>query len=382
MKISIVTETFLPSTDGVVTRLRASIDYLIDQGHEIQVIAPDLGVRSYRNIRFDGVQPRTFFLYKHRKFGMPTKQIKTYLEDFNPDLVHVVNPAFMGYSGIKYGKKLGVPLIASYHTHAPKYADYYNVPWAEPLLWWHFRRMHNKADLNLCTSQAILEELNEQDFYNVHLWKRGVDTERFNPELREESMRERLTEGNPHKTLLLFVGRLAFEKEIDTLLPMLEEKQDAHLAIVGDGPYREQLEKNFSHLTNVTFTGFMHGEELATAYASADAFMFPSTTETLGLVILEAMASGLPVVAAESGPTNEQVEDGSTGLLYRSGKEGNLTETIARLENEDLLHRMSEQAFSHSRAFGWHGPAQQLLDIYESSLELKQDHEEGQQAVQ
>jgi hypothetical protein len=96
MKISIVTETFLPSTDGVVTRLRASIDYLIDQGHQIQVIAPDLGVRSYRNIRFDGVQPRTFFLYKHRKFGMPTRTIKTFLEEFDPYLVHVVNKAFMG----------------------------------------------------------------------------------------------------------------------------------------------------------------------------------------------------------------------------------------------------------------------------------------------
>ncbi|MBF0707289.1 glycosyltransferase family 1 protein [Alkalihalobacillus hwajinpoensis] len=380
MKISIVTETFLPSTDGVVTRLRASIDYLIDQGHDIQVIAPDLGVRSYRNIRFDGVQPRTFFLYKHRKFGMPTRVIKTYLEEFDPDLVHVVNPAFMGYSGIKYGKKLGVPLIASYHTHVPKYADHYNMSWSEPLLWWHFRRMHNKADINLCTSQAILEELNEQNFYNMHLWKRGVDTERFNPELRDSDMRRRLSNDNPDKTLLLFVGRLAFEKEIDSLVPMLEGKPDAHLAIVGDGPYRGELEKNFGHLDNVSFTGFLHGEELARAYASADAFMFPSTTETLGLVILEAMASGLPVIAAESGPTNEQVEDGSTGLLYRSGTNGNLTEVINRLQEKGLLEKMSKEAYEHSRDYGWRGPAQQLLDFYESAIEQKQ--EEQQQAIQ
>ncbi|MGG1686067.1 glycosyltransferase family 4 protein [Pseudalkalibacillus sp. NRS-1564] len=380
MKISIVTETFLPSTDGVVTRLRASIDYLIDQGHDIQVIAPDLGVRSYRNIRFDGVQPRTFFLYKHRKFGMPTRVIKTYLEEFDPDLVHVVNPAFMGYSGIKYGKKLGVPLIASYHTHVPKYADHYNMSWSEPLLWWHFRRMHNKADINLCTSQAILEELNEQNFYNMHLWKRGVDTERFNPELRDSDMRRRLSNDNPDKTLLLFVGRLAFEKEIDSLVPMLEDKPDAHLAIVGDGPYRGELEKNFGHLDNVSFTGFLHGEELARAYASADAFMFPSTTETLGLVILEAMASGLPVIAAESGPTNEQVEDGSAGLLYRSGTNGNLTEVINRLQEKGLLEKMSKEAYEHSRDYGWRGPAQQLLDFYESAIEQKQ--EEQQQAIQ
>ncbi|WP_273853755.1 glycosyltransferase family 4 protein [Guptibacillus spartinae] len=380
MKISIVTETFLPSTDGVVTRLRASIDYLIDQGHEIQVIAPDLGVRSYRNIRFDGVQPRTFFLYKHRKFGMPTRTIKHFLEDFDPDLVHVVNPAFMGYSGIKYGKKLGVPLIASYHTHVPKYADYYHMSWSEPLLWWHFRRMHNKADINLCTSQAILEELNEQNFYNMHLWKRGVDTERFNPELRDNHMRRRLSNDHPDKTLLLFVGRLAFEKEIDSLVPMLEQKPDAHLAIVGDGPYRSELEKNFGHLENVTFTGFLHGEELAKAYASADAFMFPSTTETLGLVILEAMASGLPVIAAESGPTNEQVEDGSTGLLYRSGSNSNLTEVINRLQEVGLLEKMSKEAYEHSKDYGWRGPAQQLLDFYESAIEQKQ--EKQQQAIQ
>ncbi|WP_347551926.1 glycosyltransferase family 1 protein [Pseudalkalibacillus hwajinpoensis] len=380
MKISIVTETFLPSTDGVVTRLRATIDYLIDQGHEIQVIAPDLGVRSYRNIRFDGVQPRTFFLYKHRKFGMPTRLIKKYFEEFGPDLIHVVNPAFMGYSGIKYGKRLGVPLIASYHTHVPKYANYYNQSWSEPLLWWHFRRMHNKADINLCTSQAILEELNEQNFYNMHLWKRGVDTERFNPELHDENMRRKLTNDHPEKRLLLFVGRLAFEKEIDSLIPMLEQNPDAHLAIVGDGPYRTELEKNFAHLDNITFTGFMHGEELAKAYASSDAFMFPSTTETLGLVILEAMASGLPVIAAESGPTNEQVDDGSTGLLYRSGPEGNLSDVIKRLEDDNLLERMSKQAYTHSRDYGWRGPAQQLLDFYESAIEMKQ--EEEQRAIQ
>ena len=203
MKIAIVTETFLPNTDGIVTRLCASIKWLQQRGNEICVISPDLGVTQYEGARVEGVPARSFFLYKEKKLALPNRRVGKILQDFGPDIVHVVNPAVLGVAGIFYAKKLNFPLVASYHTRIPQYADYYHVPFLKPALWWYFRTLHNQADLNLCTSQTIQEELTEKNFRNVHLWKRGVAVDQFGPNLFNEKVRDRLTNGFPNKKLLL-----------------------------------------------------------------------------------------------------------------------------------------------------------------------------------
>ncbi|WP_085520619.1 glycosyltransferase family 4 protein [Tuberibacillus sp. Marseille-P3662] len=371
MKIAIVTETFLPSTDGIVTRLCHSIRWIQEQGHEVLIIAPDLGVKEFEGAKVVGIPARSFFLYKgHKKFAYPNRKIGRALKQFAPDLVHVVNPALMGAAGMFYGRWGKWPLVASYHTHIPKYADYYRVSFVKPVLWWYFRLLHNRADLNLCTSQSVASELKEQRFKNVEVWKRGVDTERFHPDFYSEDMRHRLSNGNPAKTLLLYVGRLAAEKEIEKIRDCLDRNPDFGLAIVGDGPYRASLEDHFQG-RNVVFTGFLHGDELSQAFASSDAFVFPSTTETLGLVILEAMASGLPMVAAKSGPTCEQVEDGVSGLLYDPEVPGDFVKTLEKLNDKSLRDAISEQAREVSADLGWSGQSKQLLDFYHQVLQEK-----------
>ncbi|OEH92731.1 glycosyltransferase family 4 protein [Bacillus solimangrovi] len=367
MKVAIITETFLPSTDGIVTRLCESIKWLRKEGHEVLIIAPDLGVNEFEGAQVEGVSPRSFFLYKDKPFAYPSRKVKVKLDQFAPDIVHVVNPAFLGLSGIYYARKRKDPLIASYHTNVPKYADYYKVPFVKPLLWWYFRMLHNKADLNLCTSKTVKDELNEKKFKNVHLWTRGVAVERFGPEKHSVNMRKYLTNQQQNKRLLLYVGRLAAEKEIEKIRCVLDEHEQYALAIVGDGPHRAALEEHFKG-TNTTFTGFMHGEELASVYASSDVFVFPSTTETLGLVILEAMASGLPIVAAKSGPTVEQIKDGETGLLYDPNVENSLVETMIKLEDVKLRTRLAENAYQIGQSYGWAEPSRQLLSIYQKIL--------------
>lgn len=369
MKIVIITETFLPSTDGVVTRLTEAIKYLRKNNHEVIVIAPDLGVNEYKGAIVEGVKATTLPFYNYRPFALPQRKVKRLLEKHDPDLVHVVNPAFVGVAGVHYAEKLGFPLIASYHTHVPKYFDYYNLKILKPLCWSYFRKLHNKADLNLCTSGSVQEELIEKGFFNVHLWKRGVDIDKYHPDFYSKQMRDRLTEGNSKKKLLLFVGRLAAEKEIHKLKPLLEEKKDVCLAIVGDGPARGDLEEEF-HGTNTVFTGFMHGNELAQAFASADALVFPSITETLGLVILESMAAGLPVIAAKSGPTMEQVIDGKTGLLFENENTDSMINAVTKLENEILHKKLKENARKEAEKFSWSGPSQQLVEFYEKTLEM------------
>lgn len=370
MKIAIVSETFLPSTDGVVTRLTASIDWLQKQGHELLIIAPDLGVKEYRGIQVVGLPAHRFFLYPDRQLSWPSRQVGKSLRMFHPDLVHVVNPAVLGVAGVYYSWKWNYPLVASYHTRIPQYADYYGLPFFKPVLWWYFRLLHNRADLNLCTSQTVCEELTAKRFRNVHVWKRGVDIERFGPQHYDEEMRHRLTGGQTEKTLLLYVGRLAPEKEIGQIRDVLQTHPDMCLAIVGDGPERQLLEDHFKGM-NVVFTGFLHGQELAQAYASSDVFVFPSTTETLGLVILEAMASGLPVVAARSGPSCEQIEDGVTGCLFDPEEKGSLSKAVLKLNDHRYREQISRNAYEVGRQFGWAEPSAQLLHFYQQVLEKR-----------
>ncbi|RCW63728.1 glycosyltransferase family 4 protein [Saliterribacillus persicus] len=368
MKVAIITETFLPSTDGVVTRLLHAIDYLLSKDHEVLIIAPDLGVDRYKSANVEGIKARKLLFYRYKEFALPTKKVLTVLQDYQPDIVHVVNPAILGISGIYYTKKLKIPLLASYHTHVPKYFDYYRLSFLKPLCWQYFKMLHNPASLNLCTSQTVENELKEKKFYNVHLWNKGVDTERFHPKYHKNEMRNYLTNGESDKKLLLFVGRLAAEKEIETLLPVLNEKTDIRVAMIGDGPEREKLEKLFQPYP-VKFTGFLHGEELANAYASADAFIFPSVTETLGLVILEAMAAGLPVIAAKSGPTIEQINDNINGLLYDQKNTADFIAKINLIEDENFHQTLKQNARIEAEKYSWKEASKQLEDFYYTVIE-------------
>ncbi|MCA0983134.1 glycosyltransferase family 1 protein [Halobacillus yeomjeoni] len=374
MKIAIITETFLPSTDGVVTRLKEAIKYLRSQEHEVVVIAPDLGVKEYEGAIVEGAKTTKLPYYRSKRFSLPQRRIKELIQKHDPDLVHVVNPALVGVSGVYYASKLNYPLIASYHTHVPKYLDFYKLYPLKPAIWWYFRKLHNYADVNLCTSNAIKKELDDKRFHNVSVWDRGVAIDHYHPRHKNQEMRERLSGGKTENKLLVFVGRLAEEKEIHKIKPLLEERDDISLAIVGDGPIRSKLESIFKG-TNTVFTGLLHGEELAQAFASADAKIFPSVTETLGLVILESMASGLPVIAAKSGPTMEQVVDGKTGLLFENENTDSMIQAIKRLEDEDLYRDLCRNAREEAEKFSWQKPSEQILDYYHETLKVFQKNQ-------
>lgn len=368
MKIAIVTETFLPSVDGVVTRLRHAVERFTDLGHEVMVVAPDLGVTEHHGARVVGIRPVTLPFYKHRRFTLPSPNVDGIIRGFHPDVVHAAQPLLLASSGAYAAKRQRIPLVASYHTHLPRYLDLYRAwSWGKRPVWWQIKRNHALADVNLATSETMKQELTEQGIHNLHVVRRGVDTDTFHPRFASRQMRERLTQGHPEKKLLVFVGRLAAEKEIHRLRPLMNRRDDVALAIVGDGPFRAELEQMFAG-TSTLFPGFMEGEELASAFASADAFVFPSVTETLGLVILEGMASGLPVVAARSGPTLEQVTDGENGLLFDSGDETSLDHAIHRLADADLRTRIRAAARAEAEKYSWENASDDLLRYYEMAI--------------
>lgn len=373
MKIALFTETFLPKVDGIVTRLTKTIQHLVAAGDEVLIFCPEGAPASYLGARVVGVPALPLPLYPELKLALPRPSVSEALEAFGPDLVHVVNPAVLGLGGIWLAKTRSIPLVASYHTHLPKYLEHYGLGMLEPVLWELLKAAHNQAQLNLCTSTAMVAELSERGIQHTALWQRGVDTELFRPELRSQAMRERLLGGRSDTDqLLLYIGRLSAEKQIERIRPVLDALPGARLALVGDGPYRQQLETLFAG-SATTFVGYLAGEELASAYASADAFLFPSSTETLGLVLLEAMAAGCPVVGANRGGIPDIVTDGENGCLYEpegeDGGAGSLTAATLRLLGDgSQRQQLRRNARQEAERWGWVGATEQLRGYYRQVL--------------
>ncbi|MDZ8056197.1 MAG: glycosyltransferase family 4 protein [Aulosira sp. ZfuVER01] len=369
MKIALFTETFLPKVDGIVTRLRHTVDHLQRHGNQVLVIAPEGGITEHKGAKVYGVSGFPLPLYPELKMALPRPAIGYALEEFQPDIIHVVNPAVLGLAGIFYSKVLKIPLVASYHTHLPQYLQHYGLGMLEGLLWELLKGGHNQAELNLCTSTAMKEELTAHGIERVDVWQRGVDTELFHPDLASIEMRSRLSQNHPESPLLLYVGRLSAEKEIERIKPILEAIPEARLALVGDGPHRQALEKHFAG-TNTNFVGYLMGRELGSAFASADAFIFPSRTETLGLVLLEAMAAGCPVVAARSGGIPDIVTDGVNGYLFEptADIQGAITATIRLLQEKQECDLIRQNARKEAERWGWANATRQLQDYYQKVL--------------
>ena len=370
MHIAFFTETFLPKVDGIVTRLTRTIEHLVAAGDEVLVFCPEGAPDNYCGAQVMGIPAVPLPLYPELKLALPRPVVAETIDSFQADVIHVVNPAILGLGGIWLAKTQAIPLVASYHTHLPKYLEHYGLGMLEPLLWELLKAAHNQAGLNLCTSTAMVQELSERGIHNVDLWQRGVDTDAFHPELASAQRRQRLF--GPHQDgdpLLLYVGRLSAEKQIESILPVLNALPGSRLALVGDGPHRQQLEKTFAG-TATRFVGYLRGEELAGAYASADAFLFPSSTETLGLVLLEAMAAGCPVVAAKRGGIPDIVTDGENGCLYDPDQtDGLLVATRRLLEQGERHQRMRLAARREAERWGWRAATAQLRRYYKQVLE-------------
>jgi glycosyltransferase involved in cell wall biosynthesis len=264
-----------------------------------------------------------------------------------------------------------VPLVASYHAHLPSYARLYHLGWLEPAGWRYLRALHNRAQVNLCTSHATLHVLSERGIERLDLWPYGVDGERFHPRMACASWRERLSGGRPERLILLYVGRLAKEKTVERLYEMVRDQERVVLAIVGDGPLRARLERTFAG-TPTTYLGFLHGAELASAYASADVFVLPSQTETLGMVTLEAHASGLPVIAADSPVARELVRHGVDGLRYNPATPGSLTDAVKRLHADPALRAAMAHAARRSvSGASWRRATEALRRCYEAACNAR-----------
>ncbi|KAA8516319.1 hypothetical protein F0562_016612 [Nyssa sinensis] len=321
---------------GYKNRFQNFIRYLREMGDEVMVVTTHEGVpKEFYGAKLIG--SRSFPLPWYQKVPLSlalSPRIISEVAQFKPDIIHASSPGIMVFGALIIAKLLCVPIVMSYHTHVPVYIPRYTFSWLVKPMWLVIKFLHRAADLTLVPSVAIgkdLEAARVTAANKIRLWNKGVDSESFNPQFRSHEMRLRLSNGEPERPLIVHVGRLGVEKSLDFLKRVMDRLPDARIAFIGDGPYREELEKMFTGMPAV-FTGMLQGEELSQAYASGDVFVMPSESETLGLVVLEAMSSGLPVVAVRAGGIPDiipEAQEGKTGYLYNPG---DVDDCLSKLE--------------------------------------------------
>jgi glycosyltransferase involved in cell wall biosynthesis len=368
MRIAIATEVFLPKIDGITNRLRHTIENLDALGHEVLLLAPDTAVAEHAGARIVRVPGVPFPPYPGLRITAPDPRIALELARFAPDVLHAVGPACLGVWASLAARSLRIPLVASYHTDLPRYLDGYQLGWLRPAIWPLLRSVHGLAHVNLCPSRFTRDELHANGIAPVDLWRGGVDTERFDPAERSMEMRMRLAGGPPDGPILLYAGRLSPEKNLGFFARVLDAVPEARVAFVGDGPARKSLEKQFRR-RRATFLGFLEGDELAAAFASADLFVMPSRTETLGFVVLEAMASGCAVVAARAGGIPDLVDHEESGFLYDPDHEDEGALAIRELLAHDGKRRFyARMARKRATESSWPSETKRLLQAYRKAI--------------
>jgi phosphatidylinositol alpha 1,6-mannosyltransferase len=380
----VVTESFLPRVNGVTNSVCRVLEHLERRGHEALIIAPGPGPESYAGFPVTVVPGVGLPGYNSFVLGLPTKAVERRLREFAPDVVHLASPVALGAAGARAARKMGVPSVAVFQTDLAGFARRYGFRGTDKTIWSWLRHVHRQAARTLVPSSATYKQLDERGFPGLAMWRRGVDSERFQPSRRNEQLRRELAPNG--EVLVGYVGRLASEKRVE-LLACLADVPNVKLVVVGEGPAEKKLR---TMLPGAAFLGFLDGHRLAEAYASLDVFVHTGPDETFCQAVQEAMASGLPVVAPAAGGPVDLVTPEETGLLFEPNDTDALRAYVTRLAEDaelrtawgaasrvsvehrswsavgdELLRHYSEVCREHVLRDGPQAPAETLARVYE-----------------
>ena len=367
-RICLVTETYPPEINGVALTVARLAAELRGRGHAVSVVCPrrprselalagraaELGVTRVPGLALP--------CYPDVRVGLPAvRALAASWTAARPDAVYVATEGPLGWSAVRAARRAGVPVWSGFHTRFHDYAAHYGGRWLRAPALVYLRWLHNRTRGTLVGSAALRAELVAARFSDVSVVGRGVDSVRFGPSHRSSALRRAWGAGDGD-LVALSVGRLAVEKNIplavDAYRAMRRAHASARLVIVGDGPTRRQLER--AH-PDALFCGMRTGDDLAAHYASADVFLFPSETETFGNVTLEAMASGLAVVAYDYAAAGAHVDDGVSGVLVPRADAAAFLAAVAELaRHPERLPGMRRAARSHAETVGWDGVVDQF----------------------
>ena len=374
LHIALVSETFPPEVNGVANTLGRLCQGLRERGHRLQLVRPR---------QADDTAPNDDQLLLTRGWPLPGyaglqwgqsslhKLLRRWQRN-RPDVLYIATEGPLGLSALRAARRLGIPVVSGFHTNFQQYSDHYGFGLLTRLLTGYLRWFHNRSRLTLVPSPSQRLELQRRGFERLELLARGVDGQLFHPARRSAALRAEWGLGED-EIAVLHVGRLAAEKNLQLLIRAFRQlqrdlpQQRLRLVLVGDGPLRAQLQ---AELPEALFCGVQRGEALAAHYASGDLFLFPSLSETFGNVVLEALASGLAVVAFDQAAAAQHIRHGHNGALATPGDEAAFIESARwLLEDPESLRRVRLNARQHAGKQGW--PA--IVERFESLLHAARD---------
>jgi phosphatidylinositol alpha 1,6-mannosyltransferase len=354
MRVAVVTESFLPNINGVTNSVLRVLEHLSTSGYQALVIAPACenmpSEYAGHPVKSVPVIPTQNFLPTGMPMGLPQKRVQHLIDGFTPDVIHLASPFALGSYANKVAKRLNIPTVSIYQTDLGGFAKQYGFGIAQNSLQKILYKIHSQTDRTLAPSTSACLDLHMAGVPEVYLWRRGVNTELFNPSKRSVALRELWKNRDSNKIIVGFVGRLAQEKRVVDL-KALESNPNVQLVIVGDGPHRRKLEQQ---LPTALFVGFKSGEELAQIYASFDLFIHPGPNETFCQAVQEALASGVPAIVPRTGGPADLVAHGRTGYVIdiNDGEELNRTVNHHHARSDRKQMRIATRDSVSKRTWG------------------------------
>ncbi|MBD3640601.1 MAG: glycosyltransferase family 1 protein [Marinobacter sp.] len=385
--ITIVSETFPPEINGVANTLRYLCQGLMQRGHRVSVVRPRQrhevtgSTASAGDALFNEehvVPGLPLPGYADLRFGIASsRRLARLWQNERPDAVYVATQGPLGVAAVNAARGVGIPISSGFHTNFHQYSRYYGVGALERILCAYGRWFHNRTDITLVPTRKMQQVTRAMGISATGLWSRGIDSHRFSPHKRDNELRRRWGLA-PNDRAVIYVGRLAAEKNLRLAVACYERIRGLHpnsrFVLVGDGPLRRELSERHPEYL---LCGIRRGEELAKYYASGDLFLFPSKTDTFGNVVLEAMASGLAVVAFDDGAASEHIRNEENGMKVALDDDEGFVDCALRLADQPtLLGRLRNQARLDALELNW--PAQ--IEQFEQ-LVLNPDNKAGYHAL-
>ena len=373
MKIAYFLGT-LVKDDGVARVVIALINEAQKHGIDCIIVtgwAEDTNISPVSIIQVPSVK---FPLYKEYRLSLPgTRGFKNKLDEFRPDIIHINSPDTIAWAALKYAKKNNIPIIATHHSDFIRYLSYYHLAFLKPLVWYLLKKLYSQMKFTTTPSTVTTNDLTNHNINNVYTIPWGVDFSLFDISFRSQAWREKFLK-NENKKIILCVCRLTWEKDLKTLAKTYEllksHRDDFIMVIVGDGPIRKELEML---MPKTIFLGHTEKKELSQIYASSDILLFPSSTETFGMITIEAMASGVVPIVANAGGSKTIVKDGENGFLAQpKSPEDFYKKTVTLLDNPQLLKKMRENGLNFVKNFSWEKVFDEFFKKYSSLIK----HEE------
>jgi len=369
MRIAIYAGCFKENQDGATKTLYKLADALLAEAHDTGIWAYALSPKKHPGLMLHLLPSLPLPLYSDYRIALPILRTLRQLENFRPDVIHVTVPDFAGLAISQFAVKRRIPAIASFHTDFASYFKYYHLSFTVSTAWRYGVWFYNRFRWVYAPTEVMAAELRRRGIKNVRLWSRGIDRDFFHPRFRSEDMRRDW--GADGKKVILFAGRFAPFKDLDVFVQVYKLFNMNHLGetvfvLAGDGPLKEKL---MEEMPKAIFTGYLPPRELGAAYASADVFLFPSTTETLGNVVQEALSSGLPAVVSDAGGCSEIVEKADGGLVARAGRSEDFFEYCLRLiRDESFYLEKRENGLKFADTRSWEAINQRLISDYRTLI--------------